>query len=174
MKAILKTITLPVAIITLMACSDTGPAKKVTDGISKTQPVLRTIQADSVTGNYVDADYALRSKGYDWIAVLVEKGPDKSIRIRVRSRADKKKPTCTLDAVAYLVRENLYRSELKQGNILFAFSGSSLAISPESSRDEAALYFYCSGGGNLKGTYDKVYGTVDTAGNFRRQAIPEI
>ena len=47
-----------------------------------------------IFGNYVDAGYAQRADGFDWVAVRVRQGDNETIDVSVRSRADKKRPTC--------------------------------------------------------------------------------
>lgn len=53
----------------------------------------------SIIANYVSEDYIKRSEGYDWVSVSVTKEKNNQLNISIRSRADNKKPTCTLDAI---------------------------------------------------------------------------
>lgn len=154
------------SIAILGSCNSNGPSVK--SGV----PVLSQQQEDTtvVSGNYVSADYASRSNGYDWIAVMVTQQGSRDINIKIRSRADTKKPTCTLDAVASRQQQGSYRAALPQGNILFTFSGNQLVIAPEKPEDEAAVYFYCSGGGSVQGSYEKLNEEIDTTtGHHSRQ-----
>ncbi|MGB5461355.1 MAG: hypothetical protein WBM85_15460, partial [Eudoraea sp.] len=63
-----------------------------------------------VAGNYVSDYYQNRNEGYDWIAISVKNIGENTIGISVRSRADKKKPTCTLDTKANKVNDSLFTS----------------------------------------------------------------
>jgi hypothetical protein len=45
----------------------------------------------------VTAEYDQRAEGFDWVGITIKSEQASSITIQVRSRADKKKPTCTLD-----------------------------------------------------------------------------
>jgi hypothetical protein len=110
----------------------------------------------SVAGTYVTADYDKRAEGFDWVGIDVKRLPDSNqIEIMVRSRADKKKPTCTLDAQATKTEGNTYKATLEGKAILFIFNDSSMTITSENSDDDAILRFYCSGGASLAGTYKK-------------------
>ncbi|MCS5491059.1 hypothetical protein [Algoriphagus limi] len=116
----------------------------------------------SVFGNYVDEGYAQRDQGYDWVSVAVKPGKDGSISISVRSRADRKKPTCTYDTKAYPLSENQYPSYQDGKQIVFSFQDGSLQISTENAADNGILSFFCSGGATLEGTYQKIDGELDT------------
>lgn len=111
------------------------------------------LQTKDVSGNYVSPDYFQRNEGYDWVAVRVKKMPDDKLLFQVRSRADKKKPSCTLDATAYKQDKNHYYSMIDGSKILFTFKNDTLEIAPENPEDENVLYFYCSGGATVAGKY---------------------
>src|SRR5687768_10231693 len=64
------------------------------------QTEQRVAKNDDFEGNYVNNSYNQRKEGYDWVAVIVSKESDNQLKIAVRSRADKKKPTCTFDILA--------------------------------------------------------------------------
>lgn len=115
-----------------------------------------------VAGNYVTADYDKRSEGYDWVGVMVQNQTDSTITIQIRSRADRKKPTCTLDTEAKRIKDGVYQASLQGKKVLFTFNDSSLTINPESSTDEAILHFYCSGGASIAGSYAKTMTTLDS------------
>jgi len=117
----------------------------------------------TIYGNYVDDSYQKRKEGYDWVAVTVKENVDNAIFISVRSRADKKDPTCTFDAKAYKNDKNTYESIYDGKKIIYKFSENSIHISSENKEDEKILYFFCSGGATLAGTYTKINEALDTA-----------
>lgn len=113
-------------------------------------------------GSYV-ADpeiYAKRKERHDWVGVIVRKGDDNAILISVRSRADIKKPTCTLDTKAFKREESVYESTSYGKQVLYTFDGSGkLTISTENEEDR--MMFFCSGGGTILGDYFKIDGELD-------------
>ncbi|WP_019670173.1 PliI family lysozyme inhibitor of I-type lysozyme [Eudoraea adriatica] len=152
-----KKVSLAVLILgSLVTCKETDkvPQNKISETtISKTQK--------DFPGNYVTKEYHQRNEGYDWIAIAVrEKGPN-TIGISVRSRADKKRPTCTLDTKAYKVNDSLFSSVVNGVAVMFTFHKGILNISTERPEQEAALQFYCSGGGNFTGDYERIEGDLD-------------
>lgn len=114
------------------------------------------------SGSYVTPDYFLRTEGYDWVAVRVKNLPDNQLLFQVRSRADKKKPTCTLDATAYREEANQYSSVIDGKKVLFSFINDTLEIAPENPEDENVLYFYCSGGATVAGKYVRTNEELDS------------
>jgi len=88
-----------------ISCKD--ETKKVKDVSS-----LETKKELNVIGNYVSEEYSKRSEGYDWIAILVTEAEGNQLNISVRSRADKKKPTCTFDAVANKADDKVYQTQI--------------------------------------------------------------
>ena len=117
--------------------------------------------AFSPIGNYVSESYERRSEGYDWVGVSVTQINDSALKISVRSRADKKKPTCTFDATAAKINDTTYSAPAEGKTVLFVFRDSSLVISTRLKEDEGILYYYCSGGGSLADTYQKIYEPLD-------------
>jgi len=87
-------------LLTLNSCNQ--PNSKIQAKETETAASL------TIDGNYVTADYDQRAEGFDWVGVTIKSEQDSSITIQVRSRADKKKPTCTLDAKATKTTENIY------------------------------------------------------------------
>lgn len=116
---------------------------------------------DDFTGNYVTSEYAQRNEGYDWVAVTVSKAGTDQLFLKVRSRADRKKPSCTWDAIAFLEYENSYSTVLEGKKVLFTFSDDTLSIAPDNQQDENLLYFFCSGGATLAGKYVKINEELD-------------
>lgn len=106
--------------------------------------------------DYVSASYAKKDQGSDWVAVSVEPYAPELLKLRIRSRADKKKPTCTFDSTFQRLTENTYQSTSNKA-ILLTFSTekrpATLTLKPATTNDQQALSFYCSGGASLAGTY---------------------
>ncbi|WP_340113043.1 MliC family protein [Maribellus mangrovi] len=116
------------------------------------------LKANTHTGNYVNADYFQRDKGYDWVGVKVSRTVDDQLLVQVRSRADRKKPTCTWDASIYRESENMYYTMEDGSKVFFAFNNDTLSIAAE---NENVLYFYCSGGATVAGNYIKIDEPLD-------------
>jgi len=113
------------------------------------------------SGNYVTTGYEKRKEGYDWVGVKVTRAGSDKLKFQVRSRADKKKPTCTWDAVGYQLTDNSYYTMEDGKRILFNFLGDTLSIAPEHPADENVLFFYCSGGATVAGQYIKIEEKLD-------------
>ncbi|MBL1410474.1 hypothetical protein [Sphingobacterium faecale] len=120
-----------------------------------------TDRSINVEGNYVDTAYEKRAEGYDWVGMSVQRLSDTVINIKVRSRADLKGPTCTLDAQAFQTRTNVYRTMLEGKPVLLSFDEESVSIKSELVNDSTILYFYCSGGASLGGRYKKIKENLD-------------
>lgn len=116
------------------------------------------LKANTHTGNYVNTDYFQRDKGYDWVGVKVSRTVDDQLLVQVRSRADRKKPTCTWDARIYRESENMYYTMEDGSKVFFAFNNDTLSIAAE---NENVLYFYCSGGATVAGNYVKIDEPLD-------------
>ena len=155
--SIFKKVSLAVLILgSLVGCKETNkePQNEISEAtISKTQT--------DFPGNYVTKDYHKRNEGYDWISIAVREMGANTIGISVRSRADKKRPTCALDTKGYRVNDTLFSSVLNGVTVLFTFQKGALNISAERPEQEAALQFYCSGGGNFTGNYKRIEGDLD-------------
>jgi hypothetical protein len=109
-----------------------------------------------IIGSYVSDSYFQKDKGYDWVKVDISSSEKNGIIVAIRSRTDKKKPTCTFDGTLEYIKEDLFLCKTEQGNILFQFSDSNLNIKEEDPDEIAVLYYNCSGGGSLKGLYTKI------------------
>lgn len=113
------------------------------------------------TSYYVSDSYFKKNEGYDWVLVSLKQINDFEIKVSVRSRADKKKPTCTFDDILYKRENNIYASYKEGKTILFKISDNSLSIEGGSAEDENILHYFCSGGATLKGEYKKLKGEID-------------
>ncbi|EMS33512.1 hypothetical protein C943_04390 [Mariniradius saccharolyticus AK6] len=129
--------------------------------VVETQSVETAVEKPDFTGNYVTESYDQRTEGYDWVAVTVTPEAGDQLKISVRSRADKKKPTCTFDATVQRFDDSTYSTRVDDKVIRFRFGQNSLRIEPESQDGESILYFYCSGGASLAGTYQKINEALD-------------
>lgn len=116
----------------------------------------QTTKATTQTKAYVSDGYNKRKQGYDWVAVETTQQANNTLKIQIRSRADKKKPTCTFDGVAYPINANLY--QLKQGDMTLnlTLNAKSIDIKPVQDSDRNQAMYYCSGGGSLIGIYKQV------------------
>lgn len=147
---------LGMAFLALVSCKN---ETKKTDTQETTQEAVTTTL--SVTGNYVSSEYEKRDEGYDWVSVAVKAAKDEQLKIAVRSRADKKKPTCTFDALAKKVNDSTYTATAEGKTILFSFKDNQISITTQNESDSNILNFYCSGGGSLAGSYQKIEGDLD-------------
>lgn len=130
--------------------------KKIED-VSKTE----FTEEFNIEGNYVSKDYSKRSEGYDWIAISVTEAKSNQVNISVRSRADKKKPTCIFDAVANKVNDKVYQTQIDGKSILFEFTKEQISITTKDKNNEGLLFFYCSGGASIAGTFQKINEPID-------------
>jgi len=156
MKHLLFILLIGASFIACRQISDTS--NNQSQNLSLTNEVSIT---SDIQGNYVDDSYVKRSEGLDWVAVTIKEGNDNSISISIRSRADKKKPTCTFDAKAYKIEENKFETFYNGKNIQFEFINNNIKISTTNEEDSNILYFFCSGGATIAGTYTKIEGDLD-------------
>ncbi|UQD56761.1 PliI family lysozyme inhibitor of I-type lysozyme [Flavobacterium sp. K5-23] len=149
-----------ILILTFSACKKNSDS---TTEKERVQPTNTNNIVEDFTGNYVSTEYSKRKQGYDWIAVLVTPISDNGLHISVRSRADKKKPSCTFDSDAQKINETTYQSEIDGKNIFFTFYKNRINISTEKEEDHFILNYFCSGGGTLLGNYNKIDESFDKA-----------
>jgi len=139
--------------------------KDNTDQNNSKESEKQTLQNDSkvtdISGNYVSDGYDQRNEGYDWVSVSVKKLNNDEISVSIRSRADKKKPTCTFDTKAKKITDSSYSAVADGKNILITFTNKSVKIAGAKPEDENALNFFCSGGATISGTYNKINGGLD-------------
>lgn len=116
----------------------------------------QTTKTTTQTKTYVSDGYNKRKQGYDWVAVETTKQANNTLKVQIRSRADKKKPTCTFDGIAYPVNANLY--QLKQGDMTLnlILNAKSIDIEPAQENDRNQAMYHFSGGGSLIGSYEQV------------------
>ena len=132
-----------------------------TNKTESTQATARDTFTETMAGNYVSSDYPKRKEGYDWVAVSVKLLTDSAAHIRIRSRADRKRPTCTFDADAVQSGDHLLKAAVEGKIILFSFAADSLTIQTGNEEDSGILNYFCSGGGSLAGSYQKIKDPLD-------------
>lgn len=145
-----KLLLLPLVCVVLFGCKGTQNVKN-----EEKSPM------EAFVGNYVSDGYDQRSEGYDWVGVSIEALNDSVASIAVRSRMDLKKPTCRFDAKATLHAKDTLTCSYEGKDILFVRTDSTLTISTLKPEDENLLYYFCSGGGSMAGTYKKIDGPLD-------------
>src|SRR5210317_86350 len=111
-------------VFSLFSCKQEAAKKEIPS-------TLKTSEVINITGNYVSESYSKRNEGYDWVAVSVRQIKDQQLKVSIRSRADKKQPTCTFDAVVQKINENAYRTQIEGTTVLFNFSNKQLNITTE-------------------------------------------
>lgn len=107
---------------------------------------------------YVSDGYDRRAQGYDWMAVETVPQADKTLKVAVRSRVDRKKPSCTFDGTAHPLAANHYRIRQNGMTLNLLLRGSDLLIEAEAPAANGGdpTAYYCSGGGSLTGQYRQV------------------
>jgi len=155
MSRTLKFIVLIIFSISLFNCQSKVDQKKEVNNLKETEEVI------TFFGNYVSESYSKRNEGYDWVAVSITQWNSDEAKIKIRSRADKKKPTCTLDAIAKKVTSTIYESTLDGKAVLFTLENNTLSIKTKNEKDNDFLSFYCSGGASISGRYLKINEPLD-------------
>ena len=169
--SVLQKSVLGVCALVIMGCAS-APVQRPADTAPATKPQASApgaTTAEQLLGSYASEGYDKRVQGYDWVGVTVSPAPGQQVRIAVRSRADKKKPTCTFDAVVRPISPAVYQTSVEGKNIRFTFARDSVSISTESEADRGLRNYYCSGGGSLADTYRKIRGELD-----ERQVDPRV
>ena len=142
-------ITLVLSTIILIACKQ------------QTKNTAHKLSFDKYLGDYVTDNYENRAEGYDWVAVTLDTLGINHYQVLVRSRSDRKKPTCQYNSEVVPVNDSTLKSEFDDKVILFTLNEDALTISTEKEEDESILYYFCSGGGSLAGTYRKISAPLD-------------
>ncbi|MDR5590347.1 hypothetical protein [Christiangramia sp. SM2212] len=150
----LKSIFKILVFLSILGCKESKPENdQVNDS-----PNNSTL---NIIGNYVSDSYNKRDEGYDWLAINIQQVSSENYQLKVRSRADKKRPTCLMDLSINKVSEGEYSGILQGKKIMVDFSKDSLRIYPENKSGEAVLSFYCSGGATVAGSYSKITSEID-------------
>ena len=156
MKSI-KLLFITLSAIFISACNQGNESSQ-----SKEPEEEKQNTSSSYFGSYASDGYEQRNEGYDWVGVTVTEDEVENIKISVRSRADQKKPSCTLDMKAEKLSDSSYRGYVSGKPIMISFTENSVKISPESEQDSGTLYFFCSGGATVAGEYRKIEGELDS------------
>lgn len=119
------------------------------------------IPQETPFGYYVSDGYAERDQGYDWVSVELREGDEGCLKLRVRSRADQKRPTCTWDATFYPQDDKTYLARENGYSVRLSLFGDSLQIQGADSTANVGLHFFCSGGATVAGTYYKWSEPID-------------
>lgn len=155
---------------TLTGCNNISSSMQNPSGMSSTimQPATK-IPADlspamqTVIGDYATVDYDKRGQGYDWVGVIISAVDNENIIIKVRSRSDIKKPTCSFDGTAKLIGQDnahgvIFKTVANDSVTFLQFKENKLTIDSE---DTYALNAFCSGGATLAGDYQKLAGRLE-------------
>lgn len=150
-------------LLTLSGCHSV-PSNTANQVASSNSPTLAPVM-QAVVGDYADEGYADRAQGYDWVGVMVRAAGDKQIDIKIRARSDLKKPTCQFDGKAVLMGQDethgiMFQINANNTQIFFQFKENTLTIDGQES---GALSYFCSGGGSLAGTYQKLGAPLELA-----------
>ncbi len=157
-----KIILIALLCVSIVACKQNSKNTKK-DQIQNTNTAEETAKMRStIYGNYVDDSYEKRAEGFDWVAVSIKEHTDKSISVSVRSRADKKKPSCTFDTKAFKKGKNLYETIYDGKKIFFEFTEYKITISTKNEEDSNVLNFFCNGGATIAATYKKINEDLDS------------
>ncbi len=111
-------------------------------------------------GNYVTNHYKDRAEGYDWSVVMVEAEGD-GAKIQIKSRNDKKRPSCSMNAKASVKDKNTLVVKVDETEILFSFQGQEMEILTAKDENRINLMRYCSGGGSIADVYKKLVANLD-------------
>lgn len=119
-------------------------------------------QETELTGYYVSDGYFKKDEGFDWVAVIVKKISEDELKISIRSRADRKRPSCTFDTRVFRTEANSFSTQVRGKKLLVEFIEGEVMIKGADQEAESLLYFYCSGGATIAGTYSKIQGEIDS------------
>ena len=120
-----------------------------------------TLRIKNIEGSYVSDGYDTRDQGYDWVAVTITEISPELAYIRVQSRSDKKKPTCTFEGKGMLRDNSILEVDFEGKKIILSFKDNSASFSTKDEADLDFLMYFCSGGGSLAGTYTKISEPLD-------------
>ncbi|WBL23533.1 hypothetical protein [Zunongwangia sp. HRR-M8] len=147
-----RIIIMVLSFILLIRCKDTNEEQK--------DRIYQKSNSIIPDGSYVSNRYEDRNEGYDWVGVEVVSLDDTLIKISIRSRADLKRPTCTLHCIARKLNDTVYQSVETTIPVRFKFTKQDLSIYSSSPQE---LAYFCSGGASIEGKYRKILETLDTS-----------
>lgn len=114
----------------------------------------------TIFGDYATSEYNQRKEGYDFVTVSVTQLNDSMATIAVRSRADKKNPTCRFDALGKLIGKDTVLVRKDGESIYFTLHADTLNVSAS---NPYSLNYYCSGGASLDQDYIRLKAPLDRA-----------
>ena len=130
-------------------------------GYQESSSKTREHSQQTFYGHYASKSYEMRDQGYDWVSVSILPMNKHQARVSVRSRADRKKPTCTFDALVNITNDSMLVYHDNSFSIFFRLSEDGLTIDADTKDNQDRLSYYCSGGGNLAGNYIKIESVPD-------------
>ncbi|MGW8317239.1 MAG: hypothetical protein ACWGNV_16700 [Bacteroidales bacterium] len=147
----MKPLFVPIAglLMLLVACQSQEPSGQVSNAVS------------DYAGIYVSDGYPLRDQGYDWVGISIDPLSDSTAHVSVRSRIDQKKATCTFDSDASLTDSGRLVIPFEDKQFFLSLSGDSLKISVEDEKSNNLLFYFCSGGASLEGTYSRLHESIE-------------
>jgi len=144
---------------------DLSEAGAVSPPETPAEPVVVNLETsvDPFIGYYATEDYARRSEGYDWVAVDIEKIDNQSAYVKVRSRGDRKNPTCTFDGVGTPVDGTTLEVQVDGHPLRFTRAGNALTAAVTAENDRYLLSYFCSGGATMEGPFVQISEPMDAA-----------
>ena len=122
---------------------------------------VEQLNLESYEGTYVSDGYEQRSVGYDWVAVSIQILDDTTAHVAVRSRVDLKKATCTFDSDALWAEEGKLVIPFEDKQFILTLAADTLQIRGADEKSSNLLYYFCSGGATLEGSYIRLEGPVE-------------
>ncbi|MNU86360.1 hypothetical protein D3C71_761180 [compost metagenome] len=135
------------------SCSTPAEKKKDTE-----KQVEKAVLDSPFVGTFVSEAYQQRAEGADWVSVSITQITEQLFHIEVRSRADIKKPTCTLTTDAQLTEKGELLASQLNLDLGFKITKDVLQIYSPSNRE---LNYFCSGGATLAGEYKRIPDQID-------------
>ncbi|AEA42176.1 hypothetical protein [Fluviicola taffensis] len=145
---------LTVLILVNLSSSCTTTTEKTSN-----EKAVKTEQSISpFIGTFVSKDYSKKEEGSDWVSVKITSITEKLFRLEVRSRADIKKPTCTITCEARLTDEGELVGVQYDFEVGVKINKDLIEIYSPSNKN---LNYFCSGGATLAGKYTRISGEAD-------------
>ncbi len=118
-----------------------------------------TSPADRFVGTYVTEDYEKRAQGHDWVMVNIEKQSNEDYQIKIHSRSDLKKPSCTFNGIARSHQDGTLRHAFAHEPSSFmtiTMKGDAIDIWVDKFENRFNLMTFCNGGASLAGEYQRL------------------
>ena len=127
---------------------------------------------DAIAGTYVSDAYENRFKGFDWVGVVIYDVTDTTARLQVRSRNDNpyKRPTCTFDCELTRHTDGSMTCGLHtKTRLVVTVEGDMVHLAPSDPTDDVSLMYFCSGGGTMEGSYERIEESLDASQMKKRK-----